>query len=152
MNLGFLSSWAWPTVSSVAYTGNSVKFSMAASALVCFSVRLLSQQWHAPKFCSGWSALESPNLGSFGISQVQAMKAKFVSTFTLETEWCGLYQRQLDCCCSIRSDFEPPVVVNSPSASSGTIILGAVADKKKDHKRTLSFLLLVGLIGTRANF
>ncbi len=40
----------------------------------------------------------------------------------------------------------------SVPAASGTIILGAVADKKKDHKRTLSFLLFVGLIGTRAHF
>jgi len=63
---------------------------------------------------SGWSALESPNLGSFGISQNDA---GYISGSSIA------------------------------AAALGTIILGAVADKKKDHKRTLSFLLLVGLIG-----
>jgi hypothetical protein len=50
------------------------------------SVRLPSAAPHRrspPPFFSGWSALESPNLGSFGISQVPAPPAcVFVLQFT----------------------------------------------------------------------
>jgi hypothetical protein len=70
-----------------------------------------------------------------GLSLRPQTDAGYVSGSSIAAAALGLFRKGL------------PIRSSVYFFHAGTIILGVVADKKKDHKRTLSLLLILGLIG-----